>query len=98
MARHDQYTERLRGLGRRSREVLLLAAIVGAATGLGVAGFDRGVHALLDRTMRVPLWLAAGLPSVGLAVGGLALRYLGRRASPRQPADPASSCQASSLR
>ncbi len=80
--RSDQYTERLRGLARRSREVLLLAAIVGATTGLGIAGFDACVERLLDETMRAPLWLVACLPAVGLAVGGLALRYLGPCASP----------------
>ncbi len=83
MKRPDpEYADRLRRLARRSREVLLLAALVGALTGLGVAAFDHAVRALLDEALAAPLWLASAVPAVGLAVGGLVLRSSGRGVSP----------------
>ena len=61
---------------------MLLAAFVGALTGLGVAGFDtavtRGVQAMDD----LPLWLTAVAPFVGLSVAGLVLYVCGPSASP----------------
>ncbi len=71
-----------RDLIRRSREVLLLAAIVGVATGLGVAGFDTIVTRGLERLDDLPLWAIALAPLAGLAVAALALRGIGRGASP----------------
>jgi chloride channel protein, CIC family len=72
----------LRELAKRSKEVLLLAAVVGALTGLGVAGFDEAVTRGLDALDRAPLWLVAVSPFVGLSVAALALRWLGRGSSP----------------
>lgn len=75
-------SERSRQLARRSREVVLLAAVVGALTGLGVAAFDSAVIKTLDQVDRLPLWAIALLPLVGMSVAAAALRWLGPSASP----------------
>ena len=67
---------------QRSRDVLLLAAIVGAVTGLGVAGFDEAVTRGLDGIADLPLWAIALAPMFGLTVATVALWWLGRGASP----------------
>ncbi len=72
----------IRRLATRSREVLLLAAIVGAATGVGVALFDTAVTKAVDRVDRLPLWAAAVLPLIGLSVAAAALRWIGPSSSP----------------
>jgi CIC family chloride channel protein len=72
----------LRDLAHRSKEVLLLAAVVGALTGLGVAGFDAVVLAGVDALGDAPLVVVALLPLVGLALAALLLHYVGRDASP----------------
>jgi chloride channel protein, CIC family len=73
---------RSRGLARRSRETLLLAAVVGAVTGVGVAGFESAVTWSLEQLNRLPLWAIACAPLVGLSVAALALRWLGPSSSP----------------
>jgi CIC family chloride channel protein len=75
-------TDRSRDLARRSREVVLLAAVVGAVTGLGVAAFDTAVTRSLDQIGRLPLWGTALAPLVGLSVAAAALRFVGPSASP----------------
>jgi CIC family chloride channel protein len=74
----------LRNLAGRSREVLLAAAVVGAITGLAVAGFERlTVDVIFDRGIaHLPLWLLAFAPGAGLAVAGLWLRVPGRGTTP----------------
>lgn len=72
----------LRRLATRSREVLLLAAIVGAATGLGVALFDTVVTKSVEWVDRLPLWAAAILPLFGLSVAAASLRWIGPSPSP----------------
>jgi CIC family chloride channel protein len=72
----------LREFARRSKEVLLLAAVVGALTGLGVAAFDAAVMAGVDALDDAPLVVVALLPLAGLATAALLLRYVGRGASP----------------
>jgi hypothetical protein len=51
--------------GQRSGRVLLLAAIVGALTGLGVAGFEEVVVRGLDALADLPLWAIALAPTLG---------------------------------
>ena len=66
-----------------SRDVVLLAMAVGAATGLLVAGLERLIiHDLLDRVRELPLALVAIAPGVGLAASALALRRIGGGVSP----------------
>jgi CIC family chloride channel protein len=66
----------------RSREVLLYAAIVGVATGLGVALFDEMVTRSLEHLGDLPLWVIAVAPLAGLTVAAIALHVIGRDASP----------------
>ncbi len=61
---------------------MLLAAFVGAVTGLGVAGFDSAVTRGVDAMNALPLWVTAVAPFVGLSIAGLVLYYLGGGASP----------------
>jgi CIC family chloride channel protein len=69
-------------LARRSREVVGLAALVGAGTGLGVVVFERlVVDGLLDRVVAGPVWLVPFLPLAGLLVT-TAILHLGGGISP----------------
>ncbi|MGH9135091.1 MAG: chloride channel protein [Ilumatobacteraceae bacterium] len=74
----------LRQLVRRSREVVVLAAITGAVTGLMVRGFEYVViEVLFDRVVSAEhLWMSALAPAAGLVVAAIILRYIGGRASP----------------
>lgn len=73
----------LGGLGRRSRQVLLLSAITGLLTGVVIAAFDFVVSGeLLARVQSSPLAVQAVAPAIGLAGAALALRYLAHGASP----------------
>src|SRR4051812_38605606 len=73
----------LRAIGRRARQVAVLAVVTGAATGLAVAVFDRVVAGhMLDPLLDGPLWVQAVAPAVGLAVAALALRWLAHGATP----------------
>ena len=71
-----------RDLARRSRETLLLSAVVGLITGAGVAGFETLVVRGLNLVYRLPLWCIAAAPLVGLTVAALALRWIGPASSP----------------
>jgi CIC family chloride channel protein len=74
---------RLRDLGRRSRQVLLLAGMTGAVTGLAVAGFEHlTAEVLLEGVLGLPLWCQVGAPAVGLVVAAFCLRAGGRPLSP----------------
>jgi chloride channel protein, CIC family len=73
-----------RSLLARSSQVVLASAIVGAITGVVVAGFDRLViNVVFDRWVaHLPIWLLAFTPGVGLAAAALWLRYPGGGLSP----------------
>ncbi len=76
-------TDEFRDLVRRSREVVLLAAITGALTGLLVRFFEYVVaevalHALLDADWRWGLVV----PPLGLVLSALTLRSVGDGATP----------------
>jgi CIC family chloride channel protein len=82
---HPRFARRrgeLRAFAQRSKEVLLIAAVVGTLTGLGVAGFEGAVTAGLDALDHAPLWVVAVLPLAGLTVSALALRWIGGGCSP----------------
>ena len=81
-ARLVERSSEFRTLARRSKEVLLLAGIVGALTGFGVAGFESAVTAGLDALDRAPLWAVAVAPLAGLTVAAVALRWIGGGISP----------------
>jgi CIC family chloride channel protein len=73
----------LLALASRSREVVVLAALTGGVTGLGVALFERvTVDALFERVTEASPWLLAFMPFVGLVLAALALRYLARTGDP----------------
>jgi hypothetical protein len=65
-----------------SRRALPLAAAVGAATGLVVAGFEwLTVRVLIRVLLDLPWGVAAFVPMVGLALAAGALRWIGRGVS-----------------
>ncbi len=81
--RFHETTERFRGFARRSRDVVLLAAITGALTGLGVALFERAlVDGIFDHLLELSPWLLAFMPFCGLALAWFALRYVAGNTSP----------------
>ena len=51
--------EELKELGRATREVLLVSALVGALAGLAAVVFDWSVFTLLELFRDFPLWTAA---------------------------------------
>jgi chloride channel protein, CIC family len=66
-----------------AHRVVLLAALVGAATGLAVTGFDRlVVDVLFERVAELPTWVVAVVPGVGLLVALAARRLIGGGVSP----------------
>ncbi len=71
-----------RDLAHQSREVVLLAAVVGLITGLGVALFDTAVTRSLEQLDRLPLWAVALAPLVGLSIAAIALRWVGPSSTP----------------
>ena len=74
-----RHRNELRAIARRSREAILLAAIVGAVTGAGVAlGEWVVVDGMLAGAARLPWWVQSWLPLVGLAVAAVVLRVGGR--------------------
>jgi CIC family chloride channel protein len=76
--RWDRRRIEIRELATRSRQVLLLAAVVGGLTGLLVAGFEAVViEVMLEHLLEQPLWVLAIAPAVGLAAAALALRWIG---------------------
>ena len=83
--RPDAFSKRrdeFRDLVRRSREVVLLAAVTGVATGLFVRGFEFLVDVALHTVLEGPLWLGLVGPPVGLLLAALALRVIGGGVSP----------------
>ncbi len=83
-ATFDIRTGELRDLVRRSREVVLLAAVTGAITGLFVRFFEYVVvEVVYDHLVRdAPLWVGAIAPGIGLVLTALLLRTVGAGASP----------------
>ncbi len=75
--------DELRSLAVRSRQVVLLAAITGAATGLAVALYEMVVvEVLIDTVLGAPVWAQGLIPVVGLGFTAVILRYGGPNASP----------------
>ena len=59
--------DRVRKVVEKSTQVVVVAGLVGALTGFGVAGFERiVVNGLIDNIDDLPLWMVAVAPMVGL--------------------------------
>lgn len=83
--RTDSFSNRrdeFRSLFRRSREVVLLAAITGVVTGLFVRGFEYLVEHSYEWVVDSPRWVGAGAPVLGLVATAIILRTVGGGASP----------------
>jgi CIC family chloride channel protein len=79
VGRPNRRREELRSLAHRSRELVGLAALVGVATGLGVALFDWiTVEVALGRVLDLPVAIRPWVPLLGLALTAAALRAGGR--------------------
>ena len=79
----DIRTGEFRDLVRRSREVVLLAAITGAVTGLFVRFFEYiVVEVVFERIIHGPLWVGAVAPGIGLVLTAILLNTVGNGASP----------------
>jgi CIC family chloride channel protein len=79
----ERRRQQLHDLALQSRQLILIAALTGAATGLVVAGFDRVVvDAAFDHVLDLPLWTIAVLPGCGLLVAAAARRFIGPRVGP----------------
>lgn len=73
--------DELRVLVRRSREVVLLAAVTGVVTGLAVRGFEYLVEELFHRVRDAPLTVGAIAPAIGLVISATILRLGGGASS-----------------
>jgi CIC family chloride channel protein len=81
--RFHETTDRFREFARHSRDVVLLAAVTGVATGFAVALFERiVVEWLVAHLFELSPWVLAFVPLVGLTVAWGALRFVGRTDSP----------------
>jgi CIC family chloride channel protein len=72
---------KLRAMAHRTGEAVILAGLVGAATGLVVAVIDSVIVNLEGWVVDLPLWAAAAMPAVGLALTAAILRWPGGGAS-----------------
>jgi CIC family chloride channel protein len=74
---------RLAALGRRTRQVLLLAGATGLLVGLLVAGFERLVREDMVETLRRQNhWLVAFCPLVGLVLAAACLKWVAAGSTP----------------
>ena len=70
-------------LGRRSRQALVLAAVTGALTGLGVAGFEWVTRqGLAEHLSHQPQAVQIAAPLVGLLLAAALLRWVAATKSP----------------
>lgn len=74
----DHRRAELKGIAQRSHQVVTVAGLVGAVTGLFLAGFDRLiVDVSFDRVLRLDPMLIAFFPGVGLIVAYAARKWIG---------------------
>jgi CIC family chloride channel protein len=79
----DGRAAELRRLLGRGREVVMLAAVIGVLTGLGVAAFDRiTANAIFAWLTSTPVWVQAFGPPVGLTLAAIALFWAAGRSAP----------------
>ena len=76
----DLRSTELGDLVRRSREVVLLAAITGAVTGVIVRLFEYvAAEVVLHWVLDAPLWVGAIAPGIGLVLSAILLHILRNR-------------------
>ncbi len=73
--------DELRQLMRRSREVVLLAALTGVVTGLCVRGFEYLVEEIFHAVTHAETWQTALAPALGLVISAGILRAAGGASS-----------------
>ncbi len=67
----------------KAAQIVVMAGLIGAVTGLGVAGFERVVvNGLIEAIDDLPLWMVAIAPTAGLLLARGALVLIGRGMSP----------------
>jgi CIC family chloride channel protein len=82
-ARFDRRGAEFRHLLDRTREIVVIAAVIGGLTGLAVAAFESVTSdAILARVTTAPVWLEVVAPLAGLLVAAAALRWLADGATP----------------
>jgi CIC family chloride channel protein len=82
-SRFDRHRGEVFALGRRTRQVVVFAAVTGALTGIGVAGFELVTREVLfDHLQETPLAVRVVAPLAGLVLAMLALRFVAGGASP----------------
>ncbi len=70
--------EQIVAIGRRYRQTVLIAALVGAATGFAVSLYEQiVVQILLKAVLEAPLWVGALAPLAGLLVGAVVIQWAG---------------------
>jgi chloride channel protein, CIC family len=70
--------DQVRRVVEKSAQVVVMAGLVGAVTGFGVAAFERiVVNGLLLHIEELPLWMVALAPMVGLLLALGALTFIG---------------------
>jgi len=75
LGRFDGRSAEFRALLGRTREIVVLAAVIGGLTGLGVAAFDSiTADALFARVTSAPVGLEAAAPILGLLGAAAAMR------------------------
>ncbi len=74
--------QQLAALGKRSKEVVLFAAVLGVITGLVVGLFERVVVDGIGKIDAGPPWVGAAMPFVGLTLAAACLRWIGRGITP----------------
>ncbi len=74
--------EQIAAIGHRYRQSVLVAAVVGAITGLAVAFYEEVVvELLLEAVLDAPLWVGAFAPLAGLLVAAVVIQWAGGRST-----------------
>lgn len=80
--------DEIRSLVVRTREVVIVCAVVGTVTGFGVALLDAlTLEVLMEAVRSVPLWAQMLAPGLGLVITALLLRTLGGGTGPATTED-----------
>lgn len=81
--RRSPYGREMRALGRKTGQVLLLAALTGTIVGFCVLLFEQvTLDVLLDHLRELPIGVGVAMPLAGLVLAALLLRYAAGGATP----------------